>query len=791
MKISAVFIAKMSTTSKSEIVLRRGRVTEDPMLLSYLLAANYMRTSPPVSKEDRFSKEDHFSKEDLMPMRVVSTRYNEGSLIAIARCRSLESLDALWDGYRIGLLNEMAQKYLVTEEILMEFGLTEMILKIAISEEEYRADRDYFVCGHSECFLPRVVSQGPFGLESESDPMECESQAETDSKLEDLQQQEEMKIGPNALSQNMLQSTSNESESCLVDKSGSLWKLQEIQAAACIAFAPNAVPTAILFKCTLLGSTMELLPLAKNEELVSDVIQLSYSELSGTSFTGEFDETVTVALSHSAAKLEGYEVVISELVDSTKREWKDLETTNVWENSDVEENLLSRLRVPYAEARVTRCSTYAVLYRLKSHTYLIDHSRNQKFTCRIPEYPDVQVTIPAEIVTKGNLQLTLKVQEIPQEWLEESGVLAGPVLHITCSSAIQLLEPAEITLPMSLSANEEQYVDFSTCDIVVSANSDDGTTGWKDITKELPRPAELNDRVVTFQVRHFTRFLVSRKERKRLRRQSRLYHHADSKPRTAGFAACLCRVDEFSRNSQLRFCCYPSHLEKRVRQEWFSTYSVSLYGCGSSNEKLCDDERITARPYRGLKLRKETLADELILRFNRSEKYESEVIVQRNRGDVQVKFFNEDGSKCLRNMTIVTPQKTQVLQDARGTSEAGDSSENMKISSSHGGPTPKRPKKIKDGVKKGCPSLEELLDLSQKLVKWKPLGRYLLDMDESTITQIHKENEELEEKAYQMLRHWKQKKHKKATYHALFSALCRIDRKDLAEEFCRAGTSTF
>lgn len=99
----------------------------------------------------------------------------------------------------------------------------------------------------------------------------------------------------------------------------------------------------------------------------------------------------------------------------------------------------------------------------------------------------------------------LKVQEIPEEWLEESGVLAGPVLHITCSSAIQLLEPAEITLPMSLSANEEQYVDFSTRDIVVSANSDDGTTGWKDITKELPRPPELNDRVVTFQVRHFTR----------------------------------------------------------------------------------------------------------------------------------------------------------------------------------------------------------------------------------------------------------------------------------------------
>lgn len=66
-----------------------------------------------------------------------------------------------------------------------------------------------------------------------------------------------------------------------------------------------------------------------------------------------------------------------------------------------------------------------------------------------------------------------------------------------------------------------------------------------------------------------------------------------------------------------------------------------------------------------------------------------------------------------------------------------------------------------------------------------------MDMDEPIITQIHKENEELEEKAYQMLRHWKQKKHQKATYQALFSALCRIEREDLAEEFCRVGTSTF
>lgn len=584
--------------------------------------------------------------------------------------------------------------------------------------------------------------------------------------------------------------------SCLVDKNGTLWELQEIQAAAYIAFSPNAVPTAILFRCTLLDSALERLPLGTNEELVSDVIHLSCNESSSSGFTGEFDETVTVALSHSAAKLKGYEVVIGELVDSTKSEWKDLETTNVWETSDVEGNLMSRLRVPFAEARVTRCSTYAVICRLKSHRYSIEHTRSQKFICKIPEYPDLQVTIPAEIVTERNLHLTLKVQEIPEEWLEESGVLVGPVLHIRCSSAIQLLEPAEITLPMSLRADAKQYEGLSTRDMVVSANADDGTTGWKDITKELPRPVELNDGVVTFQVTHFTRFCVSLKKRKLLRnkrrnllsRQSRLYHLADMKPRAAGFAACLCKAHEYGgRKSQLRFCCYPSHLEKRVREEWFSTFSVFLYGCGSSNENLYEDVQIIASLHEGLKTCDDASADDFILRFNCSEKYESEAIVQRKpRRIPQIKFIKKDGLKCLRTMRIVPPQ---VLQDTRGTSDVDDSLENIRVSSSNGGPTSKRPKTMKaDTVKEGCPTLKELHDLAQKLDKWKPLGRQLLDMEESRIEQIKNQYEVLEERAYRTLLAWQRTNHTAATYRTLHTALCTVNRRDLAEEFCCVGT---
>ena len=66
-------------------------------------------------------------------------------LIVTVRCSSLLILDELWEDYRTGHLNEMAQKYLVTEEILKEFGLIKLQLMTTIVEEEYRACRQYFL----------------------------------------------------------------------------------------------------------------------------------------------------------------------------------------------------------------------------------------------------------------------------------------------------------------------------------------------------------------------------------------------------------------------------------------------------------------------------------------------------------------------------------------------------------------------------------------------------------------------------------------------------------------------
>lgn len=115
-------------------------------------------------------------------------------------------------------------------------------------------------------------------------------------------------------------------------ENGAVWRIRDILA-ACVIFPPNAVKTLVMFRCMLRQSTVDFPPLKKHEALVSNIIVLTCEDPLDSNFIGDFDEEVTVALSHSATNLAGYEMVIRELVDSDNNEWKDLETTNVWEAS--------------------------------------------------------------------------------------------------------------------------------------------------------------------------------------------------------------------------------------------------------------------------------------------------------------------------------------------------------------------------------------------------------------------------------------------------------------------------
>ena len=68
---------------------------------------------------------------------------------------------------------------------------------------------------------------------------------------------------------------------------------------------------------------------------------------------------------------------------------------------------------------------------------------------------------------------------------------------------------------------------------------------------------------------------------------------------------------------------------------------------------------------------------------------------------------------------------------------------------------------------------------------WIKLGRRLAVSDQN-IEEIKKAQDQLSEKGYHMLKHWKQEKGSAATYQALGEALQHtlVQRKDLAEKFC-------
>ena len=61
-----------------------------------------------------------------------------GSLEITFQCPSLESLESLWSDYQTGHLNNIAQRYLVTDDIKKKLNLENVKLKTTIEEENYR-----------------------------------------------------------------------------------------------------------------------------------------------------------------------------------------------------------------------------------------------------------------------------------------------------------------------------------------------------------------------------------------------------------------------------------------------------------------------------------------------------------------------------------------------------------------------------------------------------------------------------------------------------------------------------
>lgn len=76
-------------------------------------------------------------------VRIIDVRC--GSLIVTVECSSREILEDLWKDYKSGNIDKVANKYLVTEEILGLLGLgVGVLLTTTISETKYTEWTDYF-----------------------------------------------------------------------------------------------------------------------------------------------------------------------------------------------------------------------------------------------------------------------------------------------------------------------------------------------------------------------------------------------------------------------------------------------------------------------------------------------------------------------------------------------------------------------------------------------------------------------------------------------------------------------
>ena len=133
-------------TSNSQVACRptnsgNRHIPSEHELLRTIAAKYFQDVNPSnLDEYDRFL-------QYLSEMRkVLFVDAHLGSLIITVECSSLLILDELWEDYYSGHLNEIAQKYLVTEDVLKEFGLTEVKLMTTISEKEYRDCRLDFWC---------------------------------------------------------------------------------------------------------------------------------------------------------------------------------------------------------------------------------------------------------------------------------------------------------------------------------------------------------------------------------------------------------------------------------------------------------------------------------------------------------------------------------------------------------------------------------------------------------------------------------------------------------------------
>ena len=87
-----------------------------------------------VSSPDSIKALTEYLKE---AYQVAIRMVESGSLIITVQCPTLESLESLWNDHQSGHLNDIAETFLVTDELKTKLGMDNIRLKTTIEEENY------------------------------------------------------------------------------------------------------------------------------------------------------------------------------------------------------------------------------------------------------------------------------------------------------------------------------------------------------------------------------------------------------------------------------------------------------------------------------------------------------------------------------------------------------------------------------------------------------------------------------------------------------------------------------
>ena len=96
-------------------------------------ARKYLIHHSPLTREGLSAFFDHLVEVHNVSVKSVQ----KGSLIITVECPTLESLERLWNDYQSGCLNDIAESYLVTDELKRKLGLDHVKFRITIEEENY------------------------------------------------------------------------------------------------------------------------------------------------------------------------------------------------------------------------------------------------------------------------------------------------------------------------------------------------------------------------------------------------------------------------------------------------------------------------------------------------------------------------------------------------------------------------------------------------------------------------------------------------------------------------------